>query len=223
MEQELIDKILAELVQGPREEEIKRARSDYFALIQDLREDDPSYERLTACFLNWFVFDRPGDDGQGTPLQVFARREDPGGEERKLLACMAASIHSLFEVVRLESGALHLRDLFTLEALRVTERRRLAGIEPGDLLEARLLPLGEKLVFSAGAFVLHPKPAREVILRAVERSRRELVPPAEELIRRLQALGFRYTDRYRQRVPVEKVYGELDQLTAEPPATASSS
>lgn len=222
MEQELIDRILAELVKGPREDEIKRARDDYFALLKDLREDDPSYERLTACFLNWFVFDRPGDDGQGTPLQVFARRENLGDEERRMLTAMAASIHSLFEVVRLDSGALHLRDLFTLEALRVTERRRLAGLEPGDLLEARLLPLGEKLVFSAGAFVLHPKPAREVILRAVEHSRRELVPPAEELIRRLQALGFRYTDRYRQRVPVEKVYGELDQVTgASDPASSS--
>jgi hypothetical protein len=42
---------------GVFEEEVKRARNEYFKQIQDLREDDPSYERLTFCFLNWYVFD----------------------------------------------------------------------------------------------------------------------------------------------------------------------
>ena len=50
----------------------------------------------------------------------------------------------------------------------MTERRQVAGLEKGDLLEARLLPYEGKLVFS-GAFLYHPREARKLILAEVKR------------------------------------------------------
>jgi len=213
LEQELLERILAELAKGSYQDEVKRARQTFFELLKDMREDDPSYERLTGCFLNWYIFDRPMDCGRGTPLQIFAAGEDLSSEERVLLASMSGNIHSLFEVLRIEDTSVNLRDLFSTETIKVTERRSLAGLDPGDILEARLLPISDKLVFSSGAFILHPRPARRLIRQAIERCRRDGSPSRIELIRRLQSLSFRYTDRFNQRIPVEKVYAEIVPTT----------
>ncbi len=210
MSQELFERILAKYAEGDYEDEVKRARDDFFEFIQDMREDDPSYERLTQCFLYWYALDRPMDSGQGTPLQVFAAVSDLDPDQRETCARLAASVHTLFEVLRLDDASTSLRDLFTLETLRVSERRQLAGLQRGDLLEARLLPLPETLVFAPGAFTHHPRAAGASIRRAVERSRVEGRPAPEKLIRRLQALTFRYTDRFRERVPADKVFAELN-------------
>jgi len=214
MEQTPIDQIVVELAGGAFEEEAKRARQEYFKQIQDLREDDPSYERLTFCFLNWYVFDRPMESGKGTPLQIFVCRPDLTPEERARFIGMAGNIHSLFEVKKLGGGRLSLRDLFTGELVPVVERRHVTGLQKGDVLEARLLPLDNKLVFSPGAVLQHPRAAKKIILQAVKRSRKEGKPSPFELIHRLQALNFRYTDRFRERVQVEKVYGELNSWLA---------
>jgi hypothetical protein len=209
LENALLDRILARMSSGEHKDEVVRARSDYFEHLRDLREDDPSFERLTSCFLNWYLLDRPMDSGLGTPIQIFAATEELSDEERGTLSALAANVHSLFEILRIEEGALKVRDLFSREIIRVHERRRLAGIDPGDILEARLLPIGDNLVFAAGAFVLHPRQARTYIRKAIERSRREGSPPRHEVIRRLQALNFRFTDRYQHRVPAAKVYADL--------------
>jgi hypothetical protein len=209
MEQTPIDRIVVEMAGGVYEEEAKRARGEYFKQIQDLREDDPSYERLTFCFLNWYVFERPMDSGEGTPLQIFVRRTELSSEERARFIGMAGNVHSLFEVKKLGAGCLRLRDLFTGELVQVIERRQVTGLQKGDILEARLIPLDNKLVFSTGAFLLHPRATKKIILQAVKRARKDGNPSQAELIKRLQALNFRYTDRFRERVQVEKVYSEL--------------
>jgi hypothetical protein len=222
VEQELIERILVETSTGDNEKEIRRAKDVYFEQIKDLREDDTSYERLISCFQNWYLFDRPMDDGRGTPVQVFAATAKLTAKERSLLGAMAANIHSLFEVLRLTDGGLTLRDLFTSEVLRVSERRTLAGLDKGDILEARLLPVGDKLVFSSGAFAFHPRQARGIILQAVDRIRMQGGVTPGELMSKLRALNFRYTDRFRHRVPVEKVYEEIIS-TGEATASKSAS
>lgn len=222
MEQALIEKILQQSTGPEHQEEVKRARDEYFEQLKDLREDDPSYELLTTCFLNWYIFDRPMDSGLGTPLQQYASSSEPGEEEQSILAAMAANLYSLFEVVRMDDGALYLKDLFTLEPIRVSERRRLAGLEIGDIIEARLMPLKDRLVFISSAFVLHPRAARKMIYKAVDRTRSEGIPSVTELMRRLQALNFRFTDRFRGRIPVEKVYGEIGSFNTPDPTPASS-
>ncbi|MBN2493590.1 MAG: hypothetical protein JXR96_03270 [Deltaproteobacteria bacterium] len=208
----LFDRILEEMGAGTYVEEVKRARDEYFTLISELQDDDPSYERLTASFLNWYILDRPLGK-LGTPLQVFAARPELGEQERSACSRLAANIYSLFEVLRVEPGGVRLQDLFTLEEIRVGERRHLAGLERGDLLEARLVPLEDRLVFASGAS-LHPRQASGIIKAAVERSRLEGQPSPVELLRALQALSFRYVDRFRERVPADKVYAELGSESA---------
>ena len=213
MEQEIIERILERFAGGDYVDEVKSARDSFFGQLKDLREDDPSFERLTGCFLNWYVFDRPMDSGLGTPAQVFAASDEISSEDHEMLAAMVGNIHALFEVLRIDEGFTQLKDLFTTEILKVTERRSLAGLDPGDILEARLLPLGGKLVFSTGAYLLHPRPARGLIIAAIDKCRRAGQPSSQQMISKLQALSFRFSDRFQQRVPVDKVYGELETFT----------
>jgi hypothetical protein len=228
--QTLIDLILEELSSPALDEEVRLARAAYFEFIPDLCEDDPSHEALTHCFLHWLVLDRPLGDGRGTPLQVYLAERTLAPEARRELAALAASIHGLFEVVKVEEPGAVLRDLLSLEVVRVTERRQLAGLGRGDVLEARLIPVGDKLVFASGAYLLHPPRARQHLKRLATKAREEGRPDRFGLIQRLQALTFRFRDRYRERVPMERVYAD-DAMAApapgpsapEPPAGAQSS
>jgi len=219
--QTLIDRILEELSSPALDEEIRLARAEYFELIPDLAHDDPSHEALTHCFLHWLVLDRPLPGERGTPLQVYLAERELEPEARRELEALAASLHGLFEVRRVEEPGAVLRDLLSLEVLRVTERRQLAGLEPGDVLEARLVPVGDKLVFASGAYLLHPRRARPLLRRMAARAREEGQPDRFGLIQRLQALTFRYRDRYRERVPVERVYAEGASAPQAPAAQPS--
>jgi hypothetical protein len=209
MNQELFEEILEHYAGQDHELDVKSGRDEYFAQLSDLREDDSSYERMTQCFLFWYVIDRPLSGRSSTPLQAFAAGRLPA-EQQAGCASLAASVHSVFEVLRLEEGGTQLKNLFSLELLQVRERRQLAGLKRGDLIEARLVPVADRLVFATGAFVHHPREARPAILKAIDRSRREGKPKAADLIKRLQALTFRFSDRYQGRVPIEKVFSELD-------------
>jgi hypothetical protein len=211
VEQEIIERILAKYSQGQYEDEIKQARDKYFVDLQDLRDDDPSFETLTSCFLSWYVVERPMNNGLGTPLQQYVvDNNDLADDERSMASSMAANIHSLFEITRLDDGIVCLKDLFTSEAIKVSERRRTVGLNRGDIIEARLLPVSDKIVFSSGAFLLHPRESYQLVRNAIDMARVTGKPTAKEIIQRLKALSFRYNDRYRRSIPVEKVYSELN-------------
>jgi len=212
MEQELFDKILVMTAKDTFEEEVKKARAVYFEQMTDLREDDPSFDVLTACFLNWYIFERPMDSGRGTPLQFYAQEEKTSAKEDRLLAAMAANIYGLFEIVSIDAKVVLLRDLFTRERLPVQERRSVVGLRKRDIIEARLLAIDGRLTFLPGAFILFPRVARPYICHAVERARRGGTPTDFDLIRRLHVLTFRYTDRFRERVPAAKVFKLLNDV-----------
>jgi hypothetical protein len=214
MYQDVLDRILEQLARNAYEEEIKRAHNQYFEHMKEVCVDDPSYERLTQCFLHWYVLDRPMDGQWATPLQIYAQRGNIDEQERTLCNYMASNIHSLFEVLRTEQSRLIIKDLFTLEVLHVSERRKVSGLERSDILEARLYPTSHgKLVFSQGAHLLHPRKVKRVILESVFRSRQKGSPSAQTLIHRLETLTFRFCDRYRERLLPEKIYNELMTLS----------
>lgn len=208
MEQTPLDPILSAIGQPPFLEEVQRAREEHFAAIPDLREDDASFETMMAFFLSWFVLDRPLDGRDETPLQWFATGKDLSPEQRALCVALAAHRHSLFLVQKVRAGGVELRDLFLDEPLAVVERRHLAGLRSGDVLEARLYAREPGLVFLTGNFLVHPAAALPAIQRAVDEHRQRGVPPRREILDRLRFAWFRYRDRYRERVDALRVYGD---------------
>lgn len=223
MEQTPLDPILSEMSQPPHLAEIQRARKEYFAAIPDLGEDDPSFEAWMAFFLSWFVLDRPLEGQPATPLQWYAANPERTPAQLALCVALSANRHSLFSVEKMRAGSVVLRDLFLDEPLTVIERRQLAGLRPKDILEARLFPREPGMVFLTGNFLVHPAAAARVITRAIEGHRATGRPPRRQIMDRLRVGGFRFRDRFRERVDAARLYTEAlePRATSEPTPTTS--
>jgi len=102
---------------------------------------------------------------------VESEREHCTAEEVAAAEGLAGNRHGLFEVRRVDDGRVRVRDVFDGKDHDVTERRSVAGLEKGDLIEARLIPYQGALLFS-GAFLFHPREARKAVLAEVKRLRK---------------------------------------------------
>src|SRR6476619_3838353 len=153
-----------------RKDDLIAAKRDFFEQTGEVFEDDKTFEMRMASFLEFYLFDRPSPVTGKTPAQELHER---GGPDRSPnLRGFTETIHGLFEVRKLGKGEVRLRELFSGKDFDVTERRQLAGLEKGDLLEARLIPHGGHLWFSS-AFIYHPKDAAKPILKEVKRRKKK--------------------------------------------------
>jgi len=116
------------------------------------------------------VLDRPLAGAGLTPVSC-AIAEGAGlpADERRALAALASSHHSVFQLFETAGEMLDIEDLIGGARFAVRERRKPLGMAAGDLFEARLVWDGETIIFGR-TFLFHPPDAREVVLDYVERS-----------------------------------------------------
>jgi hypothetical protein len=167
---ELHDRLLTWATAPARQADLLAARADHFGRYGEPHDEDHSYERRMNGMLDYYLYEwRPSPLAPST-LERFVAEEGNSltTADHATLSGLVAQRRGLFEVKRLQPGLVRLVDVFTREVLEVAERRQVAGLEKGDLLEARLLPYEGKLVFS-GAFLYHPREARKLILAEVKR------------------------------------------------------
>ena len=186
-----------------RKDEVLQARKEFFERTGEIFEDDRQFEARMASFLEYFLFDRKGADGR-TPAQArYQLALDQGPPERAAaFRPFTETLHGLYEVRKLEPHQVKLRSLFGHGDYTVTERRQLAGLHKGDVLEARLIPFGGFFWFS-GAFTWHPTEAARLIVHEAKRRVKSGQPEAElmsDCARRALKVG-----RYRN-IAVEKIY-----------------
>src|SRR6185369_12769827 len=96
-------------------------------------------------------------------------RSLPAGE-RRLLALLATSHHSLFVLSAIADRVLEIEDVIGGAHFTVAERRNTVGFEPGDVFEARVISDGGGAggtVFGK-TFLFHPPDARAVVLDWVD-------------------------------------------------------
>jgi hypothetical protein len=205
---QLQERLLAWATAEPRKEDLLRARGEHFGRVGEPHDEDRSYEVRLNAMLDHYVYDFR-DAGGATTLERFLEAEGATLAPEDLAAYreLARNVHSLFEVRRIRDGAVRLRDVFTGVDHEVTERRQVAGLAKGDLLEARLLPSGGKLFFS-GAFLYHPPEARKLILDEVKRRRKAAgrggSVDVKALLAQLSRMAFK-VERYRN-VRLESIY-----------------
>jgi hypothetical protein len=201
----LLDALVAFASSEERKPELLAAKAEYFRLTGEVFEDDRRFELRMACFLDYYVFDHRAAASGLTAAEEFHRaRLAAGAPEAPAVEGFTSTVHGLFEVRKLGSGKVRLRELFSGAEYDVSERRTLAGVQKGDVVEARLIPFRETLVFSAG-FCFHPREAVKAIKREVKRRKKELpdAPPSDltwEAAKRAMK-----AERYRQ-IAVEKIY-----------------
>jgi hypothetical protein len=204
---ELQERLLAWASAEARQPWLLEARRAWFAAVGEPHEEDKSYESRMNGLLDHYLFEtRP--DGVSTTLELYLRDGAPDltTDERAAYRDLGRSRRSLFEVRRLVPGVVELQEVLSEARHEVLERRSLAALAKGDILEARLLPFEGKLHFST-AFVYHPREVRRSILKEARRRAKE-TPPGQagedEFLAQLARMALRL-ERYRN-VRVESIY-----------------
>jgi hypothetical protein len=222
--QQLHERLLSWATAAPRDQDLLRAKKEHFARNGEPHEEDRSYEVRLNGMLDHYLYDFRPAEGVGTTLERFIEGEGPSLSPEELVAyrALAENAHGLFEVRKIKTGSVRVRDVFTGRDLDVTERRHVVGLAKGDLIEARLLPYEGTLVFS-GAFLYHPREARKAVLAEVKRMRKA-APKGSALdvkgfVARLSQMALKM-ERYRN-VRLGSIYDfavELRTHTPRPPS-----
>lgn len=203
------ERLLSWATAEPRKGDLLAARKEHFARCGEPHEEDRSYEVRVNGMLDHYLYDFRPAGGAGTTLERFMEAEGPSlsPDELRAYRDLAANVHGLFEVRKIGGAQVRLRDVFTGADHGVTERRQVAGLEKGDLLEARLLPFDGALFFS-GAFLYHPREARKHILAEVKRLRKAASkshpPDVKAFLATLAQMAMKL-ERYRN-VRLESIY-----------------
>jgi hypothetical protein len=207
--QELHERLLSWATAEPRTQDLMVARSEHYARCGEPREDELSYEPRVNGMLDAYLYDFRPNGGKTTTLENFIAANGAEMEPGLLDAFrrLTGNVHGLFEVRKIEEGRVVLRDVFADADHDVAERRQLAGLKKGDLLEARLLPWGDQFRFS-GAHIYHPSEVRKRILAEVKRLRkaagRTSRPDVKSFLATLSRMAFKF-ERYRN-VRLESIY-----------------
>lgn len=219
--QELHERLLSWATAEPRKEDLLAARHAHFTAYGEPHDEDRTYETRLNGMLDFYLFDWRPAPGAGTTIERFIDAEAANLSPAELAQyrALAGSVHGLFEIRKIRDGEVRVRDVFGGGDHDVTERRQVAGLEKGDLIEARLMPFEGDLFFS-GAFLYHPREARKAIAAEVKRLKKLAgkggtpdVPPFLALLSRM-ALKL---ERYRN-VRLEAIYDfSPDARTVTPP------
>lgn len=203
--QPYLDELIAFGSTEARKPELLSAKGEYVRLTGEVYEDDKSFEQRMASFLDYYLFDRKGSRTGKTPAQEFYEERSRSGDgSAEAYRGFTETRHGLFEVRKLGTGMVRLRELFSGKDSDVTERRHMVGLAKGDIIEARLIPFGGHFLFS-GAFCYHPKAACTAIRKEVKRrKKKEPDRSPEELAWECAKMALK-VDRYRQ-IAVEKIY-----------------
>jgi hypothetical protein len=202
--QPYFDELVKWATPEPRQAELLEAKAGFFKLTGEVFDDDKQLEMRMAAFLEHYVCDRVSPHRGKTPaVEYFEKLQAEGGNAEAFRA-FTQTLHGLFEVRKLKTGLVRLRELFTSDDYDVTERRVLAGMKKGDILEARLVPFAGTLWFSS-AFCYHPPGSFKSIWKEVKRRRKqEPARPQVDLVYDCARRSLK-ADRYRQ-IAIEKIY-----------------
>lgn len=207
MYQPFLDRISEWATSETFRDEVARARKDYFARTGgEVFEDDKSVESELTAFSEWYLFERPLEGRNLPPVQAYLDEHRAGLSPAELPAfeALVNTIHGIFELKRLaKKERIKVRELCSGKEYEVFERRQMAGLSKGDLIEARLVPDGANLVFSP-AFLYHPREARKHILAEVKRRQKKGPIQVLDFIHQLSSMALKY-ERYRN-VSVDSIY-----------------
>ncbi len=207
--QQAHERLLSWATADARKDDLLAAKRQHFERYGEPHEEDRSYEARVNGMLDHYLYDFRPAGGAGTTLERFVEAEGPALAPEELTAYrdLGGAVHGLFEVRKIRDGQVRLRDVFSGKDLDVTERRNVAGLEKGDLFEARLLPFGGELFFS-GAFLYHPREVRKEILAEVKRLKKEAgrggSPDVPAFLAALARMALKL-ERYRN-VRLESIY-----------------
>jgi hypothetical protein len=126
------------------------------------------------------VIERPLAGGPPPVLRALERCTAGGEPEetRQALVALCTSHRSVFDLASVDGDSVELDDLLGGARFRVVERRSTVGFDPGDLIEARLVWDGARIIFTK-TFLFHPRDAREEALKVIDEALAKGTPRAD--------------------------------------------
>ncbi len=168
---DLYENVVRFASEGPLAGELKLAREEYQKRTGEMFESDANFERRIASFLEWYTLDRPLSFRPGLVTPTHYYLETHAGSlaaaDVARLRALTETTLSIFEFRAAKNERFVVVDLLSKVRHKVFERRKAAGLESGDLMEARLVPYDDRILFS-DAFAVHPREARKTILKAAK-------------------------------------------------------
>lgn len=214
MFQPYLEELARFAAEGELAPELHLAKNEFTQRTGDLFETDPSFERRIAAFLEWYTLDRATSfrpDLTPAELFVLARGGSLSEQDRNRYAGLTQSTLSLFEFKKARAESLVLRDLLGGDKVEVFERRRLVGLESGDVIEGRLIPWDGRLMLS-DAYYCPPREARKEILAAAKRWKKKGDGDTVGFVHRVAYFANR-SERYKHLKP-KQVFAELNAKAA---------
>jgi hypothetical protein len=210
MVQPQIDQLLAWTSQNV--DDIVEAKKEYFTRTGgEVHEDDRCFEQRMQAFFNWYLFDRKRGGGD-TPVQQYLQEKGPtlSVNDKDVMLGFIHSKLGLYEyrgqrgiIRRPKQGQVRVMDVVTGEKFNVTERRQMHGLEIGDLLEARLIPVHGTYHFSS-SFTYHPREVKRTILREIKRRKKQGPVDVHALVWELEKMSLQ-AERFKN-VSIENIY-----------------
>jgi hypothetical protein len=148
---ERIKRELAEFVtKGPLKETFELQQKLYFELADST--DDHEAENM----LDWFLFEWFDEMGETVISHYLAHHRKISRGDLELLRSWEDSINTVFEILSVSKNSLRLKDLDSADNFSVVTSVALdqTPFKKGQYLAARLLPLGERFIFSGLQFIM---------------------------------------------------------------------
>jgi hypothetical protein len=154
--------LMAFATTGPLKEEYELQRKLFVEGAQ------PGDEHEAESVLDWFLFDWFDDEGHGVIDHFLDAETELDEPDREILLDWLDSINSVFEVRSAGKRSFRLQELDSGDVYTVKTHSNRAPFKRGQFLIARLLPLGDELIFSGLQFLM---PDRESALAWLEMRR----------------------------------------------------
>jgi len=205
------EKVVQFASDGKFEQEITLARQEFVERTGDLFESDESYDQRVRVFLEWYVLDRTVSIGiKRTPVKLYIESVTAGRTTQDLahLRQLTKTELSIFEFKKAKEDQMRVVDVLTNEKHNVFERRKPAGIEPGDLFEGRLVRSDNRLMMSR-AVIIHPRLAKKAILKAAKNFRKAPAGKTRHDVVHRVAYFTNRSERY-SHLPTSQIFEELN-------------
>lgn len=160
-----LDEIATYYSSGSYYNEIVTARKEFAEKVGILADGvDTDFDRQADTFLDWFLFDRKLSKQEIPPIKAYLydRGHELEDSKKEVFSKLTENVHSIFEVLKAKGSDVYLKDLLDGEKYIVEDVEVNQGFIKGDILETRLVQLGDRMVFSI-AFNFHPKEAESFI------------------------------------------------------------
>lgn len=183
--------------------DFRLAREAFQNATGHFEDGEPWFDLRMEMFLDWYLLDRPSPSG-ATPVEQYLINyfEELSDKERSQLEYFTNTLRSVFEIMKLKGSELWLRDIAGGGRWAVHSETPTVGFMKGDIIGTRIVYFDKKPIVGRGT-VLHPRHAREAIVKIVARAEKEDMP-TQELIDHLDKMRLKL-DRY-SNIRIQHVY-----------------